>query len=88
MMLFTATTITGVEASLRTKIRDVVSPKVQLGTVNIVVKAMIEAIAQNLVRSVPNVAERITFKAVRKSNGSNDKQDQSRSRSNKGKKVP
>ena len=62
MMLFTAITITGVEVNPRVKIRDVVSPKAQLGIASIVGKAMIDAIAQHLVRSVPNVVERITLK--------------------------
>ena len=36
--------------------------KVQLGTVNIVGKAMTVVIAQHLVRNIPNVVERITLK--------------------------
>ena len=47
-----------VEVNPNTRIRDEVIPRVMLGTANIVVKAMIEAIAQHLVRSVPNVGER------------------------------
>ena len=60
MMLFTA--IIEVEVNPRTRIRDIVGPKAQLGTVNIVVKAMIEAAAQHLVRNALNVAERIISK--------------------------
>ena len=38
------------------------SPKAQLGTVNIVEKAMIEATAQHLVRSALNMTERTISK--------------------------
>ena len=61
-----------VEVNPNTRIRDVVIPRVMLGTANIVVKAMIEATAQHLVRNVPNVGERTILTAVSKS-GSNDK---------------
>ena len=44
-----------------------------LSLANIVVRAMIEAVAQQLVRSVPNVGKKNHFKAVCKSNASNDK---------------
>ena len=62
-----------------------VNPKVQLEIASIVGKAMIEATVQYLVKSVPNVAERIT-KAVCKSGS---KHDQSRSKKGfkKGKKF-
>ena len=72
MMLFTA--IIEVEVNPRTRIRDVVSPKAQLGTVNIVVKAMIKATAQHLVsKECSKCGRKNHFKAVHKSNGSNDK---------------
>ena len=51
-----------VEVNPKTKIRDTVGPKALLGTANIVVKVMIEAVAQHLVRSVPNVGERTILK--------------------------
>ena len=55
-----------VEVSPNTKIRDEVIPRVMLGTANIVVKAMIEAIAQHLVRNVPNVGGRIILRLCAK----------------------
>ena len=55
-----------VEVSPNTKIRDKVVPRVMLGTANIVVKAMIEAIAQHLVRNVPNVGERTILRLCAK----------------------
>ena len=51
-----------VEVNPNTRIRDKVVPRVMLGTANTVTRAMIKAIAQHLVKSVPNVAERITLK--------------------------
>ena len=51
-----------VEVNPNTRIRDEVSPRVMLGTANTVVRAMIEAIAQHLVRSVPNVGKRTILK--------------------------
>ena len=51
-----------VEVNPNKKIRDAVSPKALLGTANIVVKVMIEAVAQHLVRSVPNVGKRTILK--------------------------
>ena len=38
------------------------SPKALLGTANIVVKTMIEVVAQHLVRNAPNVAKRTILK--------------------------
>ena len=58
--------LTEVEVSPNTKIRVEVIPRVMLGTANIVVKAMIEAIAQHLVRNVPNVGEKIILKQCAK----------------------
>ena len=55
-----------VEVNPNTRIRDEVSPRVMLGTANIVVKAMIEAIAQHLVRNAPNVAKRTISKLCAK----------------------
>ena len=55
-----------VEVSPNTKIRDEVIPRVMLGTANIVVKAMIEAIAQHLVRNVPDVGERTILRLCAK----------------------
>ena len=54
--------LTEVEVNPNTKIMDEVIPRVILGTANIVVKAMIEAIAQHLVRNVPNVEEKTILK--------------------------
>ena len=54
--------LTKVEVSPNTKIRDKVVPRVMLGTANIVVKAMIEAIAQHLERNVPNVEGKTILK--------------------------
>ena len=58
--------LTEVKVNPNTKIRDEVIPKVILGTANIVVKAMIEAIAQHLVRNVPNVEEKTILKQYAK----------------------
>ena len=51
-----------VEVNPNTRIRDEVSPRVMLGIANNVVRAMIKAITQHLVRSVPNVGKRTILK--------------------------
>ena len=51
-----------VEVNPNTRIRDEVSPRVMLGTTNTVVRAMIEAITQHLVRSVQNAGKRTILK--------------------------
>ena len=85
MMLFIATII-GEEVNLEAKIRDMVSPKAQLGTVNIVVKGHDQGNCPAFGKEYSKCGRKNHFKAVHKSNGSNDKQDQSRSRTMKDKK--
>ena len=51
-----------VEVNPNKRIRDEICPRGMLGTTNIVVRAMIEAVAQHLVRSVPNVGKRTILK--------------------------